>query len=132
MSAISDPRPDFYAGEEAECGGVRYRVINGRKPPKNGNAPGHDLVLQILTPSGWVSVGMGLGALLADFHFQIEDYLYDRRSGFKGGNKYFDHLRRAVRNGWRFAVEILEAEKRQSKAPTPKLFEWNEDFAWED
>ncbi len=123
MNAITDPRRDFVVGEEGIAGGMRYRIDPGRK--KEG-----DLILKLWDGKSWVPIGMELGGMLADFHYQVEENLYPRNAGFKGGEKYFEHMRRAVKNGWRFAGAILTAERQTSQAQ-PKLFDWEAEGIFE-
>lgn len=122
MNAITDPRPDFHEGEYGNAGGVEYRIEAGRK------APG-DLILKIRAPE-WVAVGMDLGGLLADFHSQVEDLLYPPALGKKGAGKFFEHLQRARRHGWRFAAAVLSSEKTLRRfqipaAPSQLPFDWD-------
>lgn len=124
MSAISDPRSDFTAGEHGEVSGFRYRIVEGQKKPG-------DLVLEIFNGERWVKVSMELGGFLADFHYQVEDHLYPRTSGHKGGEKYFEHMRRAVKNGWRFASAILTSERTLSHIEAPTIFDWEREGIFE-
>jgi hypothetical protein len=117
VSAAAE-RPPFRLGDEGIAGGVEWRVEAGSKKPG-------DLILKLRAPR-WTAVGMDLSGLLADFHHQVEAHLYPRDEGFKGGGKYFEHLRRAVKHGWVFAAQVLATERylKTAPAPEPQLFDW--------
>lgn len=102
--------PTFAPGDEGYLpGGIEYRVVQGRK------APG-DMRLDIrVKGSAWVPVPMNLGALLADFHFQVEDILYPRGCGLQGGEKYMRFLRTAVNEGHEAASGSLYREKHRPR-----------------
>lgn len=122
MSAITEPRPPFGPGESGVAGGVEYRVETGRKGPG-------DMVLKLRAP-GWVAVGMDFSGLLADFHNQVEDILYPKTLGKKGGGKFFEHLALARKHGWRFAAAILASEKalRHIHPPQQQIpYDWGQE-----
>lgn len=126
MNSLLEPRRPFAVGESGIAGGVQYRVEPGRK------AKG-DLILKLRAPE-WVAVGMDLGGLLADFHCQVEDLLYPPTQGSnKGGGKFFEHLVRARKHGWRFAAQVLASEKTLSRITptTPTLFDWQAEGVFE-
>ncbi len=122
--SLLEPRPEFEIGESGMAGGVEYRIERGHKPTPPGSAR-PDMLLKIRARE-WVAVGMDFSGLLADFHNQVEDILYPPALGKKGGRKFFEHLERARKHGWRFAAAILHSEKVLSRIepPEPRLFDW--------
>jgi hypothetical protein len=92
-------------------GRIALRVAPGIKTSRLIEKP--DLRLDLLTPSGWVAVGMDLSFLLADFHAEVEDRLYPRGLGFQGGAMFEEYLHVAFGFGWEEAVRRLENDKRR-------------------
>jgi hypothetical protein len=88
-------------------------------------------VLLLFNGDRWVKVSMELGGFLADFHYQVEEHLYPRSQGNKGGEKYFEHMRRAVKNGWRFASAILTSERTLAHIEAPTIFDWQQEGMFE-
>lgn len=98
----------FAAGQTFYMSGVDFRVRPGRKGVD-------DLVLDWLTPRGWVPIGMDTLALKAAFFYENEDLLYPRVRGFEGGEYVLRHVEYAVRHGHADAIQRLEHEKRAKR-----------------
>jgi hypothetical protein len=77
------------------------------------------------TDDGWQPVTMAAAAIMADFFFDNEDVLYPPSRGFKGGRKFMEFLRLAVKEGWQTAVHGLQRERAAKEEATQVTF-------WED
>ena len=100
-------RPHFQIGDHGETNGIEWCVTEGSKTQG-------DLVMWLRCPE-WRKPKMELAALLADFHDQVEENLYPPPR-FKGGEKFREFLRDALRYGWRFASDGLERERAAKRA----------------
>jgi hypothetical protein len=96
-------------------GGVRIRVVKGRKAP-------NDMKLEICCNEDatsleqrWQAVPMTLVAYMTEFFYKNEDVLYPRSEGYLGGEKFLMFLRDAVENGYETATAGLEWEKAGSR-----------------
>lgn len=93
----------FAAGDAWEIGGVRYRVVTGKKGPD-------DLRLEWSAATGkWTAVEMAHAACQTDFFCENEDYLYPPPQ--QGGQYFMDFLHKARGLGWDAAWRILRGEK---------------------
>lgn len=85
--------------------GLPLRVRDGKK------APG-DLVLEWLTPDGWVAIDFHTIGFLVDFLYENEHHLYPPRDGYMGGEKLIEHMNRSIQRGWKAGADYLNGEKR--------------------
>lgn len=104
--------------DTGEVDGVRFRVVPGVKKPG-------DLRMDWWLEGRWVPAPMSWGALLGDFFYDNEQFLYPPmpNNRLKGGEKYVLFVRHAGRHGWRSAMAGLRAEKAMREARTPSLFD---------
>ena len=99
-------RRRFFNGWGSEISGIHFRVVQGQKSP-------NDLKIEWLTAFGWRPIEMDAAALLADFFYENEEALYPQTNGYKGGQKFWEFLRHAMRHGWVRAVGGKNIERSQ-------------------
>lgn len=94
----------FYDGWQEEVDGIWFRAVAGYKGPD-------DLRLEWYRSGEWWPVSMVVGAMMADFFCENEDYLYPPGQGHQGRAKYLTYLARAAQDGHKQANQQLMAEK---------------------
>jgi hypothetical protein len=108
----------FVTGDMFRLSGLDFRVQEGVKK-QQGTGAGGDLVLQWLTPSGWVSIGFDALGLIVDFLYENEHHLFPPSQGFDGGEMVRDYVKKACQLGHDKAA----AELRLQKAAKRGLFD---------
>src|SRR4030095_1038690 len=86
-----------------EVNGVTFPPQPARKKPG-------DIKIQVKTPAGWRDVEMKLGAVLTDFFFENEDWLFPRPR-LNGGMEHLGYLWDAAWVGWPYAETRLQEQK---------------------
>lgn len=95
--------------------GIQFRVRRGEKAPKFGDHV--DLVMEWLTPVGWVPVRFFTVGFMVDFLYWNEQGLYPpwrddgTASPFVGGEKLMRYLRKVTREDVHAAEAALKNEQ---------------------
>lgn len=97
----------FYAGLEQDFDGIRFRIVEGRKPV----SAGQDLRVEWLTPEGWIPIPMRVMAFLVAFFCENENVLYPPPR-FEGAGKFWKYLHDAHALGRQNAEAGLRMERQ--------------------
>lgn len=93
----------FQPGQSGELNGIDWRVVQGKKARDDRRLD--------LSTSGWRSVPMSLGFLLADFFVENENVLYPPSPTRRGGEMYMDFCRGSVLVGWEASHEYILGQR---------------------